>query len=133
MLMANLMHETSNFYYMKEIASGWAYEGRADLGNTQPGDGPKFKGGGVLMLTGRHNYTRCSQSLGDPKIVEIGVDYLANTYPFMSAECWIKENDLLDICLTEGFDACCKRINGGWNGYEDRKTKYAICQREIKF
>ena len=43
MLMANMMHETCNFVYMKEIADGWAYEGRTDLGNTSPGDGPKYK------------------------------------------------------------------------------------------
>ena len=47
MLMANMMHETCNFVYMKEIASGEAYNGRSDLGNTQPGDGPRYKGAGV--------------------------------------------------------------------------------------
>ena len=40
---------------------------------------------------------------------------------FRSALCWIKDNDLLGICLGKGFDDCCYRINGGWNGYEDRK------------
>ena len=51
---------------------------------------------------------------------------------YLWAQIWIKENDLLSVCLNQGFDACCKRINGGWNGYEDRKTKYAICQREMR-
>ena len=48
------------------------------------------------------------------------MDYVANTYPFTSAQIWIKENDLLNVCLNQGFDSCCTRINGGWNGYDDR-------------
>ena len=127
MLMANLMHETCDFVYMKEIADGWAYEGRTDLGNTQAGDGPKFKGTGVLMLTGRFNYTRLAEELQDDLIVDRGCDYVCEQYPFRSALTWIKDNKLLNICLTEGFDDCCYRINGGWNGYEDRAAKYKIC------
>ena len=128
MLMANMMHETCNFIYMKEIADGWAYEGRTDLGNTQSGDGPKYKGGGVLQLTGRYNYQRLADGINDQKVMD-GVDYVADTYPFTSASIWIEENRLLEVCLTQGFDFCCKRINGGWNGYEDRKAKYQRCQR----
>ena len=127
MLMANILHETANLKYMKEIASGWAYEGRADLGNTQPGDGPRYKGAGVLQLTGRYNYDRCSKALADPRVME-GVDYVSKTYPFRSAEGWIRDNDLLTVAKTKGFDAVCYRINGGWNGYEDRKAKYRICR-----
>ena len=127
MITANFMHETGNFRWMKEIADGWAYEGRKDLGNTQPGDGPKFKGAGVLQLTGRYNYTRAAEKLSDPKIVDRGVDYTSEQYPFRSALCWIEDNDLLNICLTKGFDSCCYRINGGWNGYDDRLANYKIC------
>ena len=131
MLMANMMHETCNFVYMKEIASGKAYEYRHDLGNTSQGDGPKYKGAGVLQLTGKYNYTRLSQALDDPKVMQ-GVNYVADVYPFTSARVWIEENDLLSICLSQGFDACCRKINGGWNGYEDRLAKYRICQREMR-
>ena len=131
MLMANMMHETCNFVYMKEIASGAAYNGRTDLGNTSPGDGEKYKGAGVLQLTGKFNYSRLADGINDSKVMD-GVDYVSSTYPFTSAQIWIKENDLLNVCLNQGFDACCKRINGGWNGYEDRKAKYAICQREMR-
>jgi predicted chitinase len=127
MLMANMMHETCNFVYMKEIASGEAYNNRSDLGNG-PNDGPKYKGAGVLQLTGRYNYQRLADGINDQQVMD-GVDYVANTYPFTSASIWIEENRLLDVCLTQGFDFCCKRINGGWNGYEDRKAKYQKCQR----
>ena len=128
MLMANMMHETCNFKYMKEIADGWAYEGRSDLGNTQAGDGPKYKGAGVLQLTGRHNYQRLANGIGDQRVME-GVDYVSDTYPFTSAKIWIEENNLLSICLNQGFESCCVRINGGHNGYNDRVTKYRVCQR----
>ena len=130
MLMANMMHETCNFIYMQEIASGTAYEYRTDLGNTSPGDGPKYKGAGVLQLTGKYNYSRLSKGISDPKVMD-GVDYVSNTYPFTSARIWIEENDLLNICLNRGFDACCQKINGGWNGYDDRLAKYRICQRHM--
>ena len=129
MLVANIMHETGNMRWLKELASGWAYEGRADLGNTQPGDGPLFRGSGVLQLTGRHNYTRLSQALGDTRVIAEGCDYVASTYPFMSAKTWIVENDLLNVALTQGFDAVCRRINGGYNGLEDRRTKFTIAKR----
>ena len=55
---------------MQEIASGAAYEGRRDLGNTQPGDGRKFKGRGPIQLTGRLNYTSFAEYMGDMDIVE---------------------------------------------------------------
>jgi putative chitinase len=131
MLMANILHETCNMKYMKEIASGEAYNGRSDLGNTQPGDGPRFKGAGVLQLTGRHNYTRLSKALGDPRVLE-GVNYVSSKYPFTSARTWIDENYLLACAQTKGFDAVCRRINGGWNGYDDRLVKYNICRRVLR-
>lgn len=129
MLTANLMHETANFVYMEEIADGWAYEGRTDLGNTQPGDGPKYKGAGVLQLTGRYNYSRAAAELNDPLVLSRGCKYVASHYPFRSAQRWIKDNNLLSVCLNQGFDSCCRRINGGWNGYDDRLAKYGICKK----
>jgi len=130
MLMANILHETCNLKFLKELADGWAYEYRSDLGNDQPGDGPKYKGAGVLQLTGKHNYSRLCAAIGDPRIME-GVDYVADVYPFRSAETWIHENHLLDCAQQKGFDAVCVRINGGWNGYDDRLAKYNICRRVL--
>lgn len=127
MLMANMMHETCNFVYMKEISDGMYLRGRTDLGHG-PDEGEIWKGAGVLQLTGKYNYSRLAEGINDPKVME-GVDYVSTTYPFTSARIWIEENDLLNICLTEGFDACCYRINGGWNGYNDRLAKYQICKQ----
>lgn len=131
MLMANILHETANLKFLKEIADGWAYEYRSDLGNDQPGDGPRYKGAGVLQLTGKHNYSRLCDAIGDPRVME-GVDYVSEVYPFRSAETWIQENYLLACAQQKGFDAVCLRINGGWNGYDDRLAKYQICKKYIK-
>ena len=127
MLMSNMMHETCNFKYMKEISDGMYLRGRSDLGHG-PYEGEIWKGAGVLQLTGKYNYQRLADGIGDPRVME-GVDYVSDTYPFTSAKIWIEENNLLSVCLNQGFEACCVRINGGYNGYDDRVTKYRVCQR----
>ena len=57
--LAQIMHESGSFKYDKEIwgptAAQKRYEGRADLGNTQAGDGKRFMGRSAMQLTGRYN------------------------------------------------------------------------------
>lgn len=117
---AQLGHETASFRYAEEIADGSAYEGRADLGNTQPGDGKRFKGRGLIQLTGRANYTKYSQ--------HAGVDYVANpskvaSDPFVAVDvaCWFWDSRKLNrLADKDDVKAVTRRINGGYNGLDDR-------------
>lgn len=68
--MAQVGWETGQLVHMVELDDGLAYEGRRDLGNTEPGDGPRFKGRGAFQLTGRKNYQKFGERLG--------VDLIAN-------------------------------------------------------
>lgn len=121
-------HESAVGRYREEIASGEAYEGREDIGNTEPGDGPKFKGGGYLQLTGRYNYTRFSEYIEDPEVVNQGVSYVAENYPWQSAGFWWIANEMNELADTNPtVEEVTFRVNGGYNGLEDRRQYYERC------
>ncbi len=125
-------HESGGGRYKKELATGWNYEGRSDLGNTEPGDGPRFKGAGYIQLTGRFNYAAFAEYTGDPAVME-GVDYVANTYPFTSAGFWWKSNSMNSFCDSgASVRDVTIRVNGGTNGLSDREHYYEICERVIQ-
>lgn len=122
--LAQTAHESGGGRYVKEIASGEDYNGREDLGNTQPGDGPKYKGAGYLQTTGRANYQRLADYLNDPRVME-GVDYLSTHYPFTAAGFWWWSNHMNELCDGNPTVAqVTKRVNGGLNGLEDRENYY---------
>ena len=123
--LAQLAHESGNFRYMEEIASGAAYEGRKDLGNTQLGDGKRFKGRGPIQLTGRANYRRYGQQLGidfenNPAIVAIPSVGL-----LVACKFWF-DNGLNALADQDDVLTITRRINGGTNGLADRKAKLEI-------
>ena len=124
-------HESGGGRYKKELASGEAYNGRTDLGNTSPGDGPKFKGAGYIQLTGRYGYSRLSKYLNDPRVME-GVEYVAENLPFTSAGYWWEDNKMNEL-IDSGADvlAVTKRVNGGTNGLADRQQYYDTCMKVI--
>ena len=120
--LAQVGHESGSFKYMEEIASGLAYEGRANLGNTVKGDGVRFKGRGPIQITGRANYRYFGRQIGidlerRPEIAaypSIGL-HLACAY-------WGNRrlNALADKDLVEDIT---RKINGGLNGLADRKSR----------
>ena len=91
-----------------------------DLGNTQPGDGPRFKGRGLIQLTGRANYRDYSEFTGidyvsDPN--RIALDPVA----CVDVACWFwQHNGLAPLAEADDARAVTKRINGGYNGLDDR-------------
>lgn len=117
---AQLGHESMSFLYTEEIASGAAYEGRSDLGNTHAGDGRRYKGRGLIQLTGRANYAAYSKFAG--------IDYVAqperlSTDPVVAVDvsCWFwKDRGVDRLAEMDDAKAVTKRINGGFNGLDDR-------------
>jgi putative chitinase len=122
--LAQVGHESLSFLYYRELASGAAYEGRKDLGNTEPGDGVKFRGRGAIQITGRNNYKAVSlfifndlRLLDTPELLELPENGI-------KAACWFwttrKLNNYADA---DDLLTITRRINGGTNGLEDRKNR----------
>jgi putative chitinase len=123
--LAQVGHESGQLRYTEEIASGAAYEGRKDLGNTQPGDGVRFKGRGLIQLTGRANYAAFAQACGqdvvaDPDLVaekpRLAVDAAVWFWGEHGLNALADKDDVLGIT---------KCINGGTNGLADREALLA--------
>ena len=130
--LSQISHESGGGRYKEELASGADYEGRSDLGNTQPGDGKRFKGAGYIQMTGRANYQAFANYIKDPKVME-GVSYVADKYPMTSAGFWWHNNNMNALCDSNPtVDQVTKRVNGGYNGLDDRKKYYARCCEVIK-
>ena len=120
--LAQIAHESGSLRYVKEIASGEAYEGRKDLGNVIPGDGVRFKGRGLIQLTGRTNYklfdgfTRHEfDLLNHPDRVE-----RPDLAALVAGWFWDR-NKLNELADQDMFLKITRKINGGYNGIEDRQ------------
>jgi putative chitinase len=122
--LAQIAHESGELRYTEELAHGDAYEGRADLGNTQPGDGPRFKGRGLIQLTGRANYTAFKN--------DSGVDVVANpgqiaTNPDLAVwiSCWFwQKHNLNNLAVGDDVAPITKVVNGGYNGLAERQRYF---------
>lgn len=138
MLVAQTCHETAGYKYMTEIGDRAyftrMYDNRSDLGNGV-GDGYKYRGCGVIQLTGKYNFSRFSRwmeksGMKDDRIME-GTDYVANKYPFLCAICWIEENNWAVLCDRGDIYECTRRLNGGYNGIDDRIYYYEKAKKVI--
>lgn len=131
--LAQVAHESGSLRYVREIASGRAYEGRVDLGNTHPGDGVRFKGRGLIQITGRANYRACSIALfGDERLLD-RPEVLEQVVPACRSAAWFwREHNLNRWADAGDFDGASDVINrgrktakiGDANGYADRLAFY---------
>jgi predicted chitinase len=121
--LAQIGHESGELRFRTELASGAAYEGRRDLGNVQPGDGVRYKGRGLIQLTGRTNYAEYTKTSGT------GVDILAQPELVASEEklCvdvagWFWERRKINLLADkDNLEGVTRVINGGTNGLADRR------------
>lgn len=121
--LAQVAHESGELRYVRELASGEAYEGRLDLGNTERGDGARFRGRGLLQITGRANYRSCGAALG----VDLVSDPVLLEQPELAARSagWFWETKGLNEFADKGaFLLITKRINGGTRGWAERWAYY---------
>ena len=124
---AQVGHESGQFRWLKELwgptAQQVGYEGRADLGNTVKGDGSKYRGRGLIQITGRANYAACGEALGldlvnKPELLEMP------QHAAMSAA-WFWSTRGLNTLADQGeFVKITRRINGGLTGQDDRQALY---------
>lgn len=131
--LATVAHESGQLVYMRELADGKAYEMRADLGNTWPGDGMRYKGRGPIQITGRANYAACGEALGldlisNPELLEIPENGCRG-----SAWFW-KTHGISKWANAGDFDGVSDAINrgrktaviGDSNGWADRLKFYNV-------
>ena len=121
-------HETGGFRYLKEIwgptKAQKGYEGRADLGNTQPGDGRLFMGRGLFQYTGRHNYTALEQKLGLPLTSNPALLETPDIATLSACVFW-DDHKLSTLADAHRDDDITRRINGGTNGIDERRANVA--------
>ncbi len=131
---AQIGHESAGLRYMEEIADGSAYEGRADLGNIQPGDGMRYKGHGPIQITGRENHRQVSEWAYRHNYVPTPTYFVDNpqelggdTFAFLgTAWYWTvaRGTQINDAADREDHEQVCRLINGGLHGFDDRVQRY---------
>ena len=128
--LAQVLHESGCFRYNEEIASGEAYEGRKDLGNTFTGDGIRFKGRGYIQITGRANYSLISK--------DFNFDFLTHPeelskspYAMLCAGWYWDKRVLNKLAAKDDIVSITKKVNGGLNGLKDRQFWLNKCKTII--
>lgn len=123
--LAQVAHESGELRYVRELASGEAYETRTDLGNTpeRDGDGPRYRGRGLIQITGGDNYRACGAALGadfisSPELLELP------SFAARSAGWFWATKELNELADKGDFLLITRRINGGTNGWKARVGYY---------
>ena len=134
--LAQIGHESGSLVYSKELGgpSYFAkYDGRKDLGNTEPGDGAKFCGRGLIQVTGRANYLKASKALfGDDRLLRKPDLLEVPDWASKSAVWYWSTCNLNALADQDRFTDITKAINGGTNGLEDRKARYKFALAVLK-
>lgn len=117
--LAQLAYESDGFKTVEEYASGKAYEGRKDLGNTRPGWGVLYKGRGYVQCTGRTNYQAAALDLkldllNHPELL------LQPDYAMLVSQWYWNKHNLDAKALKDDLKGITKAINGGTKGYSGR-------------
>jgi putative chitinase len=127
--LGQVAHESGELKWFHEFASGMEYDISQnpklakELGNINPGDGPRYKGRGPIQLTGRANYIACGKALGLDLVghpdmaVEPGV-------AFRTAGWFWSTHGLNALADAGDYRTITRRINGGYTGYADRLMYY---------
>lgn len=122
--MAQVCEETDFFQTLVEYGGKLyfaRYDGREDLGNTQPGDGARYRGRGALMITGRSNYVRLGKQIGLD--LEAGPELAEDPHVAVLIACIFWEvHGLSDLADADDLEAVTRKINGGLNGLAERKA-----------
>ena len=130
---AQLGHESVGLAALEEYASGSDYEWRSDLGNNRPGDGVRYKGRGAIMVTGRNNYRNLSQWAHGKGYVPTPTYFEDNPKALQSGQhafvgaVWywtVARPQINGLSDARNLEAVTKAINGGLNGFADRKARY---------
>ncbi|MFM8332336.1 MAG: glycoside hydrolase family 19 protein [Candidatus Methylumidiphilus sp.] len=129
MFLAQCLHESGGFKYVREIwgPTAWQkkYEGHKGLGNTHPGDGHKYMGRGLIQVTGRANYTKFSEWLGEPDIIDQPQKLEEPKLAVLSAVWFWVSNDLNEYADKGDIEGCTRRVNGPkMLGLAERKKYY---------
>jgi putative chitinase len=132
--LAQIGHESGSLKYVSEIwgptPAQQRYEGRADLGNAFPGDGSRYRGRGLIQTTGRYNYARVRDRLRArfadvPDFEQEPEELTTPRWAALSAADYWDDKKLNALADAGDFEAITIKINGGLNGYEDRKVRWA--------
>jgi putative chitinase len=128
--LAQIAHESMSLQYTLELASGDDYEGRENLGNRQPGDGRRYKGRGLIQVTGRSNYAACGSALmldliARPELLEEPVGATR------SAGWFWQSKGLNRLADEDKFGTITRTINGGFNGLDDRLWHWIRARRAL--
>lgn len=123
--LAQVGHESGGFRYMEELASGAAYEGRADLGNVVKGDGVRYKGRGPLQLTGRANYRAVGRAFGVDLESHPELAAVPSIGLWIACHYWTTRS-LNDAADADDLERITRRVNGGLNGLADRQSRLTM-------